>query len=421
MTAAKYADASTRYAQAMTNSRIRTTHVGSLPRTDRLLEANRANHAGEIDFETFTGILHEEVVDVVRRQRDIGLDIVNDGEYGHLMTQRVDYGGWWNYSFTRLGGLTPGSADRWKNAADEEVITSEPGKVRLASFAHRRDRAKFLDAYQDPDQGVLAKRAPSIQPSITGPLTYIGQQAVEADVQGLRAAIDATGGGQGFVAALSPGSAARVPNEFYATDEEVVWAAADALKEEYRAIVDAGFIVQIDDPSIAESWDQVVPEPSVEDYQAFIQVRIDALNHALEGLPEDQVRFHLCWGSWHGPHTTDIEFRHLIEQMLTITAGSYSFEAANARHEHEWSIWREHELPEGKFIVPGLVSHATNVVEHPELVAERIEKFASVVGPDRVIASTDCGLGGRIHPDIAWAKLEALTEGARIASERLYG
>ena len=225
---------------------------------------------------------------------------------------------------------------------------------------------------------------------------------------------------EGFVAALSPGSAARLTNEFYDSDEDVVWACAEALKNEYKAIVDAGFVVQIDDPSIAESWDQIVPEPSVADYQKFIQIRIDALNHALEGLPEDKVRFHLCWGSWHGPHTTDLEFKYLVDQMLTINAGSYSFEAGNVRHAHEWEIWEDTKLPEGKLIVPGVVSHSTNVVEHPELVAQRIERFAGLVGPENVIASTDCGFGGRIHPDIAWAKLESLTAGAKLASQRLF-
>ncbi len=405
----------------MSTERIRTSHVGSLPRTQRLLETNARHQSGELSWDEFTGILHDEVVGVVQRQIDTGIDIVNDGEYGHLMTQTVDYGGWWNYSFTRLSGLTPTeSGDRWDETG--EIITSEPGKVRLAEFAHRRDRTIFRDAYLNPVDGVLAGRKQTPPPTITGEVKYIGQDAVSADVTGLRSALDELGAPNGgFVAALSPGSAARLKNSFYQNDEEVVWACAEALKEEYKAIVDGGFIVQIDDPSIAESWDQVVPEPTVEDYLAFTQVRVDALNHALEGLPEDRVRFHLCWGSWHGPHTTDIEFRHLIDQLLTINAGAYSFEAANVRHAHEWKLWRDVQLPAGKLIVPGVVSHSTNVVEHPELVADRIENFASVVGPENVIASTDCGLGGRIHRDIAWAKLESLTAGAELASKRLFG
>lgn len=405
----------------MSTERIRTSHVGSLPRTQRLLETNARHQAGELGWNEFTEVLHEEVVGVVKRQIDLGIDVVNDGEYGHLMTQAVDYGGWWNYSFTRLAGLTPTeSGDRWSDTGD--VITSEPGKVRLADFAHRRDRTKFHDAYLDPEHGVLARRKQTPPPTITGELSYIGQDAVAADVTGLRSALDELGASNdGFVAALSPGSAARLKNTFYANDEEVVWACAEALKHEYKAIVDAGFIVQIDDPSLAESWDQVVPEPTVEDYLAFTQLRVDALNYALEGLPQEQVRFHLCWGSWHGPHTTDIEFRHLVDQMLTINAGFYSFEAANVRHAHEWKLWRDVTLPAGKVIVPGVVSHSTNVVEHPELVADRIENFASVVGAENLIASTDCGFGGRIHPDIAWAKLESLTAGAKLAAERLFG
>jgi 5-methyltetrahydropteroyltriglutamate--homocysteine methyltransferase len=191
------------------------------------------------------------------------------------------------------------------------------------------------------------------------------------------------------------------------------------LREEYKAIIDAGLILQIDDLSVAENWDQINPEPSVADYRKFTQIRIDALNHALRGLPEEQIRFHLCWGSWHGPHTTDIELRHIVDLMLGINAGAYSFETANARHEHEWRVWEDVALPDGKVIVPGIVGHATNVVEHPELVAERISRFASLVGAERVIASTDCGLGGRVHPQIAWAKLETLAKGAQLASERV--
>jgi 5-methyltetrahydropteroyltriglutamate--homocysteine methyltransferase len=179
-------------------------------------------------------------------------------------------------------------------------------------------------------------------------------------------------------------------------------------------------VVQIDDPSIAENWDQINPAPSIEDYRAFTRIRVEALNYALRDLPEDQIRFHLCWGSWHGPHTTDIELKHIVDLMLEINAGAYSFEAANARHEHEWTVWEDTKLPEGKLILPGVIGHATNVVEHPELVAQRIERFASAVGRENVIASTDCGLGGRIHPQIAVAKLEALGRGAELATERLW-
>ena len=199
-----------------------------------------------------------------------------------------------------------------------------------------------------------------------------------------------------------------------------MFACADALHEEYKAIIDAGIVLQIDDPSIADNWDAIVPEPSLEQYNKFTMVRVEALNQALRGLPQDRIRFHLCWGSWHGPHITDIPMRDIVDLMLKVRCQGYSFEAANVRHEHEWSVWREVKLPDDKIVLPGVVSHATNVVEHPDLVAERIGRFADVVGKERVIASTDCGLGGRIHPDIAWAKLEALSQGAAIATKRLW-
>src|SRR5690606_27351735 len=253
-------------------------------------------------------------------------------------------------------------------------------------------------------------------PSHSSPFPYT---TLFRSIANLRTALAAAGVENGFMTSLSPGSASRIGNEHYATEEEFIWACADAMREEYQAIIDAGLILQIDDPSIAENWDQINPEPTVEDYLAFTRIRVEALNHALRGLPQDRIRFHLCWGSWHGPHTTDLEFKYLVETMLQIDAGSYSFEAANVRHEHEWRVWENVKLPDGKQIVPGVISHATNVVEHPELVADRIERFASVVGPENVIASTDCGLGGRIHPQIAWAQLEALVRGAELARKRI--
>src|SRR5207249_997626 len=202
--------------------------------------------------------------------------------------------------------------------------------------------------------------------------------------------------------------------------EEFLYACAEAMREEYKAIVEAGIVLQLDDPAVAENWDMINPEPSVEDYKNFSRVRVEALNHAIRGFPKDRIRFHLCWGSWHGPHVTDIPLRDIVDVMLAVNAGAYSFEAGNVRHEHEWKVWQEVKLPDDKLILPGVVSHATNVVEHPELVAERILRFANLVGRERVVASTDCGLGGRIHPQIAWAKLEALAAGAALASRRLW-
>lgn len=396
--------------------RILTTHAGSLPRTPELIAANEARES-DANIAGFPELLTAAVTDVVARQHAVGIDVPNDGEYGKAMSSAVDYGAWWSYSFQRTGGLELDTSMSWITEAQE----SGPGNVRLTGFGHRRDRTVFAEAYADPTSGIFTGGdKPKPFPKCAGPLSYTGQDAIAADVANLRAALDANGIEEGFVTALSPGSASRIGNEYYATDEEFLYAWADVLREEYLAIIDAGLVLQIDDPSIAENWDQISPEPSVEDYLAFTRLRVEALNHALRGLPEDRIRFHLCWGSWHGPHTTDLPMQDIVGTMLQITAGAYSFEAANVRHEHEYRVWDDVTLPEGKLILPGVVSHATNVVEHPELVAERIERFAARVGRENVIASTDCGLGGRVHPQIAVAKLESLAAGAEIASRRLW-
>lgn len=400
---------------------IQVTHAGSLPRPDALREANRQRleHGGTL--EGFDDLLASSVEDVVRMQLEMGVTVPNDGEFGKAMSGKVDYGAWWSYSFQRLGGLELRTGGMGVVPHQE----SGPGDVKLTNFANRRDWRAFSAAYRDPSSGIRMSDGDEDRmaafPVATGPVRYTGQAAVAADAANLRAALDTLGVEEGFITAVSPGSAARIGNEYYASDEEFVFACAEALREEYRAIVDAGLVLQIDDPSIAENFDQITPEPSVEDYQAFTRTRVEALNHALEGIPAERVRFHVCWGSWHGPHTTDIEFRHIIDLVLSINAGAISFEAANARHEHEWRLWETVTLPEGKLLIPGVVGHATNVVEHPELVADRIERFARLVGPANVIAGTDCGLGGRVHPQIAWAKLRSLAAGAELASRRLFG
>jgi 5-methyltetrahydropteroyltriglutamate--homocysteine methyltransferase len=395
---------------------IRVTHAGSLPRTPELIAANEAKETDGITPE-FLDLLETSVADVVQRQKELGIDIPNDGEYGHTMSSSVDYGAWWNYSFSRLGGLEPTDVDRW---AEAKVHRSSPGHIVLTSFPDRRDRLKFDEAYNDPSSGILAHRKAVTQPKIAGPLTYTGQELVASDIANLKTGLAAAGLTEGFVASLSPGSCARVANEYYRSDEELLYACADAMREEYKAIVDAGLTVQLDDPSLAESWDQINPEPSLADYLKFIQLRVEATNWALRDLPPEQIRLHVCWGSWHGPHTTDIPFADIVDSVLQVNAGGYSFEAANVRHEHEWRVWEDTKLPEGKVIIPGVVSHATNVVEHPDLVADRIVRFAGLVGRQNVIASTDCGLGGRVHPQIAYAKLEVLGEGARRATTRLW-
>ena len=225
---------------------------------------------------------------------------------------------------------------------------------------------------------------------------------------------------EGFITSVAPGSFARRQNRCYASDEEFLQALGEAMREEYQAIVEAGFVLQLDDPGLPDTWDMANPEPSVEEYKKFATVRVEALNHALRGLPEDRIRYHICWGSWHGPHTTDVPLRDIVDVMLRVNAQAYSVEAGNVRHEHEYKLWRDVKLPDGKILIAGVVSHATNVVEHPELVADRILAYAKAVGRENVVAGTDCGLGGRVHSEIAWAKLKALAEGARLASKQLW-
>jgi 5-methyltetrahydropteroyltriglutamate--homocysteine methyltransferase len=398
--------------------RILTSHAGSLPRPDALIEANRTRGSGEGPVEAqFQAQLRSAVTEVVRRQQALGIDLRGDGEFGKSMGHRVNYGAWWSYSFQRLGGLELSGPGLYAMP----VHRSRPGEVVLTSFGDRRDRTRFAAAYNDPESGITTgPRAPN-WPVCVGPLVYTGHAAIKADIDNFKAALAACGIEEGFMTSVAPGSASRIGNSYYKTEDEFLFACADAMREEYKAIIDGGLILQLDDPSIAENWDQINPEPTVKDYQAFSMRRVEALNHAIRGLPEDRIRFHLCWGSWHGPHTTDIPMRDIVDVMLSINAGAYSFEAGNVRHEHEWSVWRDVKLPDGKLILPGVVSHATNVVEHPELVAERIGRFANLVGRERVIAATDCGLGGRVHPDIAWAKLEALAQGAELASRQLWG
>ncbi len=396
---------------------ILTSHAGSLPRPDALIEANRVRASGQgAEEAVFQAQLREAVQDVVRRQKELGIDLPGDGEFGKAMGSRVNYGAWWSYSFQRLGGLELSGPGLY----DFPVQRSQPGSIVLTSFGDRRDRTRFAAAYNDPDSGITTgPRAPN-WPVCVDKLTYVGHDAIRSDIANFKAALAANGIDEGFMTSIAPGSASRIGNRYYKTEDEFLFACADAMREEYKAIIDAGLILQLDDPSIAENWDQVNPEPSVEDYRRFSMRRVEALNHAIKGLPEDRIRFHLCWGSWHGPHTTDIPMRDIVDVMLAINCQAYSFEAGNVRHEHEWSVWRDVKLPDGKLILPGVVSHATNVVEHPELVAERILRFASLVGRERVIAATDCGLGGRVHPDIAWAKLDTLAKGAALATRQLW-
>jgi 5-methyltetrahydropteroyltriglutamate--homocysteine methyltransferase len=384
--------------------RILTTHAGSLPRPEKLLEANRAKLDGTADPNAFAATLAESVAQICRTQADLGVDVINDGEFGKASRGAIDYGPWQSYAWARLEG--------W-----------EPGPPRASpALSTRRDRATFAAFYKELDgtQFVSSTATAARPPVVVGPLKYVGHDAVKADIANFKRGLGATKAAEGFITSVAPGSFGRRQNSYYKTEEEFLYALADALAPEYAAIVDAGFVLQLDDPGLPDSWDMANPEPELAEYRKNATLRIEALNHALAGLPEDRIRYHICWGSWHGPHTTDIPLASIVDIMLKVRAGAFSIEAGNVRHEHEWKVWRETKLPDGKLLIPGVVSHATNVVEHPEMVADRIVRFAEAAGRENVVAGTDCGLGGRIHEQLVWAKLDALAKGAALASRRLW-
>jgi 5-methyltetrahydropteroyltriglutamate--homocysteine methyltransferase len=374
--------------------RILTTHAGSLARPDALRALLTAkDDAAPYDAAALATQVRDAVAGVVREQMAVGLDVVNDGEQSKR--------NFTTYARERLGGI------------EERVL--RPGERVLAQI-YGRDAAEFPEFFAG--RGNLAGR----EAVCTGPLTYIGQRAVEADIANFRAALAGVEPAEAFLPAVAPGTIEHwLRNEHYATDEAYLAAIADAMKIEYDAIVRAGFLLQIDDPDLADAW-QIHPHMRVAEYQKFAALRIEALNHALRDIPPERVRFHVCWGSYHGPHKHDLPLRDLTDLLLAIRAEAYSIEASNPRHDHEWRVWQDVKLPDGKILIPGVVGHASDFVEHPELVAERLEKYARLVGRDNVIAGTDCGLGTRVgHPRIAWAKFEALVEGARLATSRLWG
>jgi 5-methyltetrahydropteroyltriglutamate--homocysteine methyltransferase len=400
-------------------NRILTTHVGSLPRPAKFLEVSQKRTLGEkFDEAAYEKELKSGVAEVVLKQKEAGVDLINDGELAHTMGWSYDYGSWWSYVIRRLGGVEVVNTGLWFTKLSAHTQTPmAPKDFVVGDWGERRDMSKFQEAYLDPHSGcgLPEQFMTEHSPLVKGPIKYKGHDLIKRDIDNLKAGLKAAGlGTEGaWMNSIAPASCARMPNEYYKSEEELLYACADA-------IIDAGLTVQLDDPAIGENWDQQKIEPSVEGYRRYTKMQIDALNHSIKGLPANKIRFHLCWGSWHGPHTTDIPMRHLVDLMLAVNADYYSFEAANARHEHEWKVWKEVKLPAGKKILPGVVTHSTNLIEHPELVADRIIRFAEAVGPENVIASTDCGLGGRVHPQIAWAKLHALSEGAALASKQLW-
>jgi 5-methyltetrahydropteroyltriglutamate--homocysteine methyltransferase len=387
-------------------NRILTTHVGSLIRPPQLLEFVRARQAGEaVDEQAYTKCLQDSVAEVVRQQVQAGVDIVDDGEFGKSTS-------WSLYALKRLSGF--------------EQRPIQPGADPFARGADRERFKEFYAELETPNERTWSK-VTTYDAVCIAPIKYTGFDELRRDIDNLKAALGSVKADEAFLPVAAPSSA--IPdrkNEYYRNDEELLVALAEALRTEYRAIVDSGFLLQVDDARAAVTYDRMVPPASFDDYYRWVGRHVEVLNHALEGIPEDRVRYHVCWGSWPGPHTTDVPLKKIVDLILKVRAGAYLIEAANPRHEHEWRVWEDVKLPEGKILAPGVVSHGTNVVEHPELVAERIVRFAELVGRENVIASTDCGFAQeqfnrRVHPTIMWAKLEAMSEGARLASEGLWG
>ena len=383
------------------STRILTTHVGSMTRPPEVVEALRPKEAGQpYDKKDLENRVKNAVATVVKRQAEIGIDIPSDGEFS-----KSSFSG---YANERLSGF------------EIKPYNSEDGPPQLRG----RDRKAFAEFYKEYDgtQGTGAGGAAIC----TGPVAYIGQDIVANDMANLKAALAGLSIEEAFIPAIAPGTMElQRRNEHYATEEEYLYAIADAMHEEYMAIVDGGYILQIDDPRIVTQYDTPDPALSIQEYRKFAELRIEALNHALKGLPEDRIRYHLCWGSWHGPHTTDVPLKDIVDIILKINAGAYSVEAANPRHEHEWEVWETTKLPDGKILIPGVIAHTTSHVEHPELVSQRLVNYARIVGKENIIASVDCGFAQgaftqRVHPSIMWAKLQALSEGAALASKKLW-
>ena len=391
---------------------ILTTHAGSLPRPDALRDAWSKPIETPEGAATLDALLRQSVMTVVADQAMAGITIPNDGEFGKPMRAASDLAAWGTYVFGRLTGFGPAPPGA---AAPARTAPGQPMRI----VGERWEQREFDEFYD------VSGMVPSVasRPCCVGPISYSGAEAVRRDVANLKAAIDAAGIEEAFMTSIAVGTVetfCRGQDACYKSAEAFLDGIAKAMAVEYRAIVDAGFVLQLDDPGLPDTWDMLDPHPTLAEYRRYAMLRVEALNHALQGIPEDRVRHHICWGSWHGPHTTDLPLRDIVDVMLNVKAQAYSIEAGNVRHEHEYKVWRDVKLPEGKILIPGVVSHATNVVEHPEVVANRLIAYANAVGRENVIAGTDCGLGGRVHPQIARAKLKALSEGAQLATRQLW-
>jgi 5-methyltetrahydropteroyltriglutamate--homocysteine methyltransferase len=400
--------------------RILATHTGSLIRPPELLEFLAAKDRGQpVDEEAYAQTLRKAVADTVRRQADAGIDIVNDGEMGKA--------NWIIYLYERVSGLEP----RAVPVEGGSVLPPSRDRQAFPGFYAEHD-AEFEKAARDSlgaveEEDSEAEAAPEGKVWVcTGPITY-DTTLLERDIANLKDALEGVDVTDAFLPVVAPASAYWLENEYYDSEEEFVFGLADALHEEYKAIVDAGLFVQVDDAVLMHEADSIMSlGGSWEDYRRWAELRVDALNHALRDLPEERIRYHICWGSWHGPHAFDPPLKDVIDLVLRVNAGYYAMEQSNARHEHEWRVWEDVKLPESKKLIPGVVTHHTNAVEHPDLVAQRLTRLAELVGRENVLAGTDCGFAQgafirRVHPEIQWAKLAVLSEGAGIATRELWG
>jgi 5-methyltetrahydropteroyltriglutamate--homocysteine methyltransferase len=384
-------------------NRILTSHVGSLPRPADLINMYRE----QVPAEKLDSRLTSAVAEVVRQQVEAGIDVVNDGEFGKPMSDEVDYGAWATYIHQRLSGF-----EMRDLPADFNILNSIMGGSK--------DRSDFADYYKSPEAYAGPSTRPVRFPMNVGPIRYTGHELVGRDIKNFKEALAGKNVEDAFMTAAVTG-VNFFPGEYYKQPEEQATAVAEAMREEYKAITDAGINVQLDDPIIVNVYEwRFSMGGDMAAFRKWAESHVELVNHALAGIPEEKVRYHICWGSWKGPHSTDLPLRNVIDLMLKVKANQYSVEAANPQHEHEWKDWRDVKLPAGKAVIPGVVSHKTNVLEHPQVVADRIMRYAEAVGRENVVAGTDCGLGGRIHPQIAWAKLRALSAGAEKASRQLW-
>jgi len=388
------------------SERILTTHVGSLIRPPQLQQFLRARQQGQgldqkaFDQKAYDQCLTQSVADVVQAQADTGIDVVSDGEFGKSIS-------WSQYVLERLSGFE-----------------RRPFKPGANTFQRGADRTRFAEFYAELDarEGVST----NMDSVCVGPITYTGQRELKRDIDNFKAALKGVNVAEAFMPVAAPASV--IPdrkNEYYKSEEDLIRAIGAAMRTEYKMIVDAGFILQLDDARAATTYDRMVPPASFDDYRKWVALHMEVLNEAISGLPPERIRYHVCWGSWPGPHVSDVPLKDIADLILSVNVGAYVIEGANPRHEHEWVVWKDVKLPAGTVLIPGVISHATNVVEHPALVAERIVRLAKLIGRENIMAGTDCGFAQgpfhrRVHPSIMWAKLEALTEGARLASKELW-